>query len=48
MYQLSLLVYILKSFRVLACRCGSVVVMERDKDTKGSGSPTLRCDFLSF
>ena len=31
-------------------RCGSVVVRERDYDTKGSGSRpslTLGCDFLS-
>ena len=33
-------------------RCGSVVVRERDYDTKGSGSGsrpslTLGCDFLS-
>ena len=43
----SLLVYALKFLRILAGRCGSVVVRERDSDTKGPGS-TLGCDFLSF
>ena len=43
----SLLVYVLKFFGILAVRCGSVVVRERDKDTKGLGA-TLRCNFLFF
>ena len=38
---------VLRFFGILASRCGSVVVRERDKDTKGPGS-TLRCNFLSF
>ena len=43
----SLLVYVLKFFGILAVRCGSVVVRERDNDTKGLAS-TLRCNFFSF
>ena len=43
----SLLVYVLKFFGILAGRCGSVVVRERDYDTKSPGS-TLSCDFLTF
>ena len=41
----SLLVYVLKFFGILAVRCGSVVMRERDKDTKGLAS-TLRCNFF--
>ena len=43
----SLLVYALKFLGIMAGRCGSVVVRERDSDTKVPGS-TLGCDFLSF
>ena len=43
----SFFVYVLKFFRILAGRCGSVVVRKRVKGTKGPGS-TLSCDFLSF
>ena len=43
--------YLLKFFGILAGRCGSVVIRERDYDTKGLGSRpglTLGCHFLSF
>ena len=47
----SLLVYVLNFFGILAGRCGSVVVRERDRIRKlrvrGLGS-TLRCDLVSF
>ena len=43
----SLLVYVLKFFGIFAARCGSVVVRERDYDTKRTGS-TLGYDLLSF
>ena len=43
----SLLVYVLKFFGIFAGRFGSVVVRERDYDTKRTGS-TLGCDLLSF
>jgi len=42
----SVLVYVLNFFGILADRCGSVVVMGRDYDTKGP-SLTLGCDLLS-
>ena len=31
----SLVVYVLKCFAILACRCGSVVVREREQNIKG-------------
>ena len=47
----SMLVYVLKFFGILAGRCGSVVIRERDYDTKGPGSrarfdPGLRFSFF--
>ena len=44
----SFFVYVLNIFfRILAGRCGSVVVRKRDKDTKGPGStPELRISFF--
>ena len=38
-------VYVLNIFGILTGRCGSVVVRERNWDTKGS-STTLGCDVL--
>ena len=43
--------YVLNFFGILAGRCGSVVLRERDKDTKGLGSrfrfdPGLRFSFV--
>ena len=44
----SLLVYVNNVFGILAGRCGSAVVREREQwDTKGPGS-TLGCGLLSF
>ena len=44
--------YVLNFFGILAGRCGSVVVRERDKKRKvrvrGPGLTALGCDFLSF
>ena len=39
---------VLKYFGILASRCGSVVVREREKDTKGQGliDPGLRFSFF--
>ena len=47
----SLLVYVLKFFGILAGRCGSAVVRERDRDTKAPGwrsgfDPALRFSFF--
>ena len=44
----SLLVCVLKYFGILVSRCGSVVVRERDKDTKDQGliDPGLRFSFF--
>ena len=43
----SLLVYVRNFFGILAGQYSSVVIRQRDEDTKGSGS-TLGCDPLSF